>query len=541
MDAAKMPRIPGLTLLRQVGAGSTGTVYAARRDLDGWNCAVKVAGDLAPQARTELVHEAAVLGSVRLPHLIALHEVLETSDGRVALVLDLIDGGNVGALAGQRDRLTPAETVTVLAPLLRTLAELHRRGIVHGDVSATNVLLTREGRPMLTDLGRARLVGQRPTAARGTLEYLAPEVNAPGPPTAAADVYAAGALGWRLITGEPVPAGLVRQPLSTVVASAPTALGFVVDDCLRGDPTARPTADRAADAVLEACRATPLQLPDGADPAEQLTFRLREGLGRAPYRPPTSGQTQRAQPSKGRTDASDAAGRHRLDGRRATHVGLRLIRRAAPWLTGLAAFAAATAGVFAVVRPLADHAASRTVAGLESVAPSGARPATTTFEPSRTPSGVNQPSTMPFTGPARTPSTGAAEPSAAEPSAAELLAEFAALVEMRARAYRDANPAHLTRVYLPGSPDGAAAQSEVKALQRSGARYEDLRYLPVSPRLEGVGRTECLIHARIDTSRYVVRQRGAASRVRPATRGVPVRLQLARTPNGWRIASVLPG
>ncbi len=536
MDAAEMPRIPGLTLLRQVGAGSTGTVYAARRDLDGWNCAVKVAGDLDPQARTELVHEAAVLGSVRLPHLIALHEVLETSDGRVALVLDLIDGGNVGALAGQRDRLTPAETVTVLAPLLRTLAELHRRGIVHGDVSASNVLLTREGRPMLTDLGRARLVGQRPTAARGTREYLAPEVNAPGPPTAAADVYAAGALGWRLITGEPVPAGLVRRPLSTVVASAPTALGFVIDDCLRGDPTVRPTADRAADAVLEACRATPLQLPDGADPAEQLTFRLREGLGRAPYRPPTSGQTQRAQPSRGRIDVSDAAGRHRLAGRRATHVGLRLIRHAAPWLTGLAAFAAATAGVFAVVRPLADQAASRTVAGLESVTPSGAPPAPTTFGPSRTPSGVIQPSTMPFTGPARTPSTGAAEP-----SAAELLAEFSGLVEMRARAYRDANPAYLTRVFLPGSPDGAAAQSEVKALQRSGARYEGLRYLPVSPRLEGVGRNECLIRARIDTSRYVVRQRGVASRVRPAARGVPVRLKLARTPNGWRIASVLPG
>lgn len=285
MEAVELPRVPGLTLLRRLGAGSTGTVYAARRDLDGWACAVKVAGDLDGPARAELVHEAALLGSIRLPHLITLHEVVETSDGRVAMVLDLVEGGTVAELVDQRGRLNPAEVVTVLAPVLRTLGELHRRGIVHGDLSASNVLVSKEGRPMLTDLGRARLVGQRPSSAGGTLEYLAPEVNAPGPPTAAADVYAAGALGWRLLTGDPVPPGLVRRPLAEVATGCPAALGFVVDDCLRGDPGARPSPQRAADAVLAACRASPLQLPEGDDPAEQLTFRLREGLGRTAYRP----------------------------------------------------------------------------------------------------------------------------------------------------------------------------------------------------------------------------------------------------------------
>ena len=562
MDDAATPRIPGLVLGRRLGAGSTGTVYAAHRELDGWSCAVKVTGDLDPRTRAEVLHEAGLLGSVRLPHLVALHEVLECADGRLALVLDLVDGGTVGDLLAQRGRFTPAEAVTVLGPVLRTLVELHRRGIVHGDVSAANVLLTREGRPMLTDLGRARLVGQVPSRAGGTPEYLAPEVNAPGPPTAAADVYAAGALGWRMLTGEPVPPGLVRRPLTEVLPRCPPALGCVVDDCLRGDPAARPTPERAADAVLAACRAGPLQLPDGPDPAEQLTLRLRAGLGRTPYR--GSGREERA----GAAGASGAAGarstghavrragvsgtgRHRRIRREVT-AGTTRWRRFAPALytaTGLGAFVAATAGV---------QWFAGTPAGRALTAGPGASPVTSTMAAADVGEAAGVPTSTPAPPPGRVPSeaesgtsSGPRAPASSAPARTQTrtgpspgtgpIAELERLVNARASAFREADPARLHQVYVPGSAAGAADGVDVAALRRAGIRYDGLRYFLAGALVERVGGDGCVIRVRIDTSRYVVRGTARRGQVRPPVRGVPLRFHLARTPSGWRIAHVRPG
>lgn len=544
MDHAGTPRIPGLTLGRRLGAGATGTVYAARRDLDGWSCAVKVTGDLDPRVRAEVLHEAALLGSIRLPHLVALHEVADCADGRLALVLDLVDGGTVGELVAQRGRFTPAETVTVLAPVLRTLAELHRRGVVHGDVSAANVLLTREGRPMLTDLGRARLVGQHPPSVGGTPEYLAPEAHAPGPPTAAADVYAAGALGWRMLTGEAVPPGLVRRPLAEVAPRCPVALGFVVDDCLRGDPAARPAPERAADAVLSACRATPLQFPDGPDPADQLTLRLREGLGRSPYHQGGSG----APGLGGRGErAAAASGRHRRPPARVLPLRPRR-RRLAPVLyavAGLGAFAAAYAvvqwlglGRASPERVAAGAAAAVTegTAARSSGPPPTAR-ATTDSGTGAEPRSAGLPTLTP---PPPSAPVGTGTPRA-QPSPAGPVAALTALVDERARAYREADASLLDRVYLPGAPAAVADRADVRALRRAGVRYEGLRYAVVGPVIERVGTDGCVIRARIDTGRFVVRRAGATGQVRAPAPGTTLRLHLTRTPAGWRIANVRPG
>lgn len=564
MDDAGTPRIAGLTLGRRLGAGSTGTVYAARRDLDGWACAVKVTGDLDPRVRAEVRQEAALLGSIRLPHLIALHEVAECSDGRLGLVLDLVDGGTVGELVAQRGRCTPAETVTVLAPVLRTLAELHRRGIVHGDVSAANVLLTREGRPMLTDLGRARLVGQLPPSVGGTPEYLAPEVNAPGPPTAAADVYAAGALGWRMLTGEPVPPGLVRRPLAEVVPRCPAALGFVLDDCLRGDPAARPTPERAADAVLAACRAGPLQLPDGPDPADQLTLRLREGLGRSPYRQVGSGGpgVVTGPAARGALGTAGAgSGRHRRPARRVVPHRPRgrrlgLVRYV---VAGLGAFVAAYAGVhwLGLGRSSGEGAAGATPAMTTAASTATTTTTATTTATTMTTTMTTTATTttglgsLPAAGlPTRPPpprpgpavdAAGDDATAGATPNPAGPVAALAALVDTRARAYREADPSLLDRVYLPGAPAGAADRSDVRALRRGGLRYDGLRYAVVGPVIERVGADGVVIRVRIDSGQFVVRRSGAPGRVKAAAKGTPLRLHLARTPSGWRVAQVRPG
>ena len=78
--------------------------------------------------------------------------------GTVGLIMDYAAGGSVGQLVAGRGRLGPGETVTVLTPIAQALAYLHGQGFTHGDVSPGNVLFTAHGKPLLADLGVARMV-----------------------------------------------------------------------------------------------------------------------------------------------------------------------------------------------------------------------------------------------------------------------------------------------------------------------------------------------------------------------------------------------
>ena len=73
--------------------------------------------------------------------------------------MDYAPGGSLRQLVGARGRLSVGETVTVLTPIAQVLAYLHGRGFTHGDVSPGNVLFTAHGKPLLADLGVARMVG----------------------------------------------------------------------------------------------------------------------------------------------------------------------------------------------------------------------------------------------------------------------------------------------------------------------------------------------------------------------------------------------
>ena len=137
--------------------------------------------------------EAALLTALDHPHLVRLHAVVP-ADGASVLVLDLADGGSLAELLAARGRLTPGEVITAVAPVAAALAYLHDQGVVHGDVSAANILFTAGGSPLLADVGVARLTGDDRDAA-STPAYVDPAVAAgcvPGPPS---DVFMLGGGG----------------------------------------------------------------------------------------------------------------------------------------------------------------------------------------------------------------------------------------------------------------------------------------------------------------------------------------------------------
>ena len=203
----------------QLGAGGQGRVFAGRQlDLDR-RVAIKQLHD-ASQIR----HEARLLASLRHPNILAVHELIEL-DGQPALVLEHIDGPDLATLMADVE-LGEESLEALWLALVQGLAHAHKNGVIHGDLSPSNVMVEiADGQaiPKICDFGVGRSPAN-PIGASGSTEgFVAPELRSGGAPTLAGDVYSLAALGRFLMPGTS------RNPIEEAVALA-----------LAPEPSARP-------------------------------------------------------------------------------------------------------------------------------------------------------------------------------------------------------------------------------------------------------------------------------------------------------------
>lgn len=273
---ARPPRVPGFETGRFLGFGGSGEVWAATASGSGAPVALKVLRPAAdPQAARR---ESALMRRLDHPHVVRLIDVVDTGGGLV-LVLERASGGSLAALVGARGPLDPGEVVTVLTPLAQALADLHARGLVHGDVSAGNVLFADDGRPLLADLGVSSLLGL-PADAHGTPGF----TDAAALPAPAGDVYALAAVGWFALTGQVPPPADLRPPLIAAAPGTPAPLADLVEAGLAAHPGQRPGAAAFAARAFGAVAASPVRLvptDPAAVAAEVVTHRLRGQISRS--------------------------------------------------------------------------------------------------------------------------------------------------------------------------------------------------------------------------------------------------------------------
>jgi beta-lactam-binding protein with PASTA domain len=278
-------------LVEQLGRGGMGIVWRARDERLGREVALKVlhpwvADDADLRARFE--REAAALARLEHPNVVRLYDVLEDR-GQTVLVLELVEGDGLYSLVGGR-KLGWDETHRVCAPVAAALAHAHARGVVHRDLTPSNVLVERGShRVVVTDFGLARLVRSSTTAPvsgvlAGTPEYWAPEQAAGRETGTGTDLYALGCILFQLLSGrlpfegdDRLATGLRRahEPapsLASVAVDVPPDAVRLVDRLLERDPDLRGSA---VDAAL-ALGAEPASLPV----AKPVT-RPRDGVNEA--------------------------------------------------------------------------------------------------------------------------------------------------------------------------------------------------------------------------------------------------------------------
>ncbi|MHC6594669.1 serine/threonine-protein kinase [Arthrobacter sp. C152] len=291
MDDSQAPGIAGYDVGRLLGRGGSADVWLATEQRTGKRVAVKCFRAGADETgnpavgEEELRRELRILSVLDHPHLIRAHDAVRV-DGPgngLALTMDYAAGGSLAQLVRARGSLSVGETVTVLTPIAQALGYLHGKGFTHSDVAPGNVLFTGQGKPMLSDVGVARMIGDPgSTLPPGTRGFLDPApvdaVRAGLQPER--DVYAAAALGWFCLTGAAPGRTAGRPPLSLLVPGVPRELALALEAGLHEDWRQRPTAMALATAVYRSAAPLPVDLADAVHPTvipELLTRRRDRG------------------------------------------------------------------------------------------------------------------------------------------------------------------------------------------------------------------------------------------------------------------------
>ena len=267
-DVATRPELPSerYVILRPIGRGGMGSVYAARDEQLGREVAIKVSNAAAPTDDLDqrLRQEARVLARLEHPGIVPVHDAGLLDDGRWFYVMKLVRGET---LADHAESLEyEAARLVVFERVAETVAFAHAAGIVHRDLKPSNVMVGQFGEVLVLDWGVARVLaradprgvagarapdrhsnspidGTSGGTRMGTAGFMAPEQahgdssNA-GPP---ADVYALGALLFWMWTGAAAPADVaeISKCLGATLPAPSKRLAAIIRKCLSHAPTDR--------------------------------------------------------------------------------------------------------------------------------------------------------------------------------------------------------------------------------------------------------------------------------------------------------------
>ncbi len=322
-------------LLRPIGAGAMGTVWAARHELLGRELALKIAavdGRGGRASRDLFLREVRIVGKLRHPNVVEIADAGDAGRDGLYLAMELLEGESLAQRIAQGP-LPPAEALAVAAEVCAGLAAAHDAGVVHRDLKPENVFLARGPSggvtPKLLDFGVSSARGITTLRGKlfGTPAYMSPE-QALGEIEIdhRTDVWALGVVLYEMLTGrlpfqaESYPALLpiiIEGPYPPLPASTPAETRTVVAGCLAKDRGDRyPTAT----ALREAIERAMASLPAGDLAAARAGFSNDAAH--------TTGATAHALPGPGKAATA-----------RTARVGLALAILAVPVTVGLLAMA----------------------------------------------------------------------------------------------------------------------------------------------------------------------------------------------------------
>ena len=258
-----------------LGSGGMGQVYLARDTQLHRTVAIKLV-DPRRQSPQDLVREARLAASLDHPAICTIHGVDYLGE-EPFLVMEHIKGLPLSKVIRSRRSVSVTTALDFARQIVAAVAHAHDRGVIHGDLKSSNVMVGPDSRVTILDFGLARRTGDpfgegeeiettRPSpssGAAGTVPYMAPEIIRGQAPSVQSDIWALGVLLFEMVVGRRPFAGTTPYELaSNILVNHRTRMESlvhgpireVVDRCLSIDPSGRYPSARDLAAALRPLR-----------------------------------------------------------------------------------------------------------------------------------------------------------------------------------------------------------------------------------------------------------------------------------------------
>src|SRR5215469_3755220 len=256
-----------------IGRGAMGIVWRGRDELLARDVAAKevqITAHASP-ADAELIYqrtlrEARTAARLKHPSVVTVYDVVE-EDGSPWIIMELVEARSLDRVITEDGPLPPLQAAELGTSLVGALATAHSAGVLHRDVKPSNVLVTEDGKAVLTDFGIATFA-EDPSVTQaglvvGTPGFTAPERVRGDAATPASDLWSLGATLYAAVEGRGpfdrvggstvITAGVATEDAPRAPSAGP--LAPVIDALLSRDPGSRPDATTAARLLSEAATA----------------------------------------------------------------------------------------------------------------------------------------------------------------------------------------------------------------------------------------------------------------------------------------------
>jgi serine/threonine-protein kinase len=297
VQAAK--QIGQYRLIRKLGEGGMGIVYEAEHALLRRPTALKVISPRAvgQAAISRFEREVKATSQLTHPNTVAVYDYGRAPRGVFYYAMEYLPGANLEQMVKATGPLPPSRVVHLLRQACASLAEAHAAGLVHRDIKPANVMVCERGGihdfVKVLDFGLVKDNRQGNEAASmagsivGTPHYMAPEIVLGRGATASTDLYALGAVGYFMLTGEEVfqdstligviarhmsdppeppsarlQSSLARGRPARFDEAIPADLEAVILRCLAKTAEGRPGSAEELRELLRVCAVTPWSQPE---------------------------------------------------------------------------------------------------------------------------------------------------------------------------------------------------------------------------------------------------------------------------------------
>ncbi len=264
-------------LLEKIGAGAMGVVYKGQHAMLRRPTAIKMLDvERVNEASIQrFEREVQITCKLNNPHTVAIYDYGRTPEGVFYYAMEYLDGVNLQTLVDQYGPQPEGRVVSILRQICASLYEAHSLGLVHRDIKPANIMLNRRGAEpdvvKVLDFGLVKAVddakeGQQSGGEMsGTPLYMSPEsIQTPESVDACSDLYAVGAVGYFLLTGQTAfsaqTLGELCQQHLTAIPDAPSQrlgrtisaeLEHAILACLEKSRAKRPQTARDLAAMLD--------------------------------------------------------------------------------------------------------------------------------------------------------------------------------------------------------------------------------------------------------------------------------------------------